>query len=477
MNQLAFRHWLLAAFLAIFFAKTAAQLPAPAPPNIIIIFADDLGYGDIGCFGAHDIATPNIDALARDGARLTDFYTAQPVCSAARAALLTGCYSNRVGIHQALMPRSGVGLNPTETTLADMLRAQGYATAIFGKWHLGDAPECMPNQQGFDEFWGIPYSNDMWPRHPQQGTVFDFKPLPLFHNARRVGFLNDQTTLTTDIARRSVRFIRKHRREPFFLYVAHPMPHVPLFVSKKFRGKSQRGLYGDVVMEIDWSVGQMLKALKKNGLDSNTLVIFTSDNGPWLAYGNHSGSAGALREGKGTVWEGGVREPCAVRFPGKIAPGTVVELPLMTIDWLPTIAALVGAALPEQKVDGKNILPILTGASRAAPHEALFFWYNQNELQAARWGDWKLYLPHSYRTLRGGFPGKDGQPGEYRQAQIAAPELYDLRADLSETRDVAAQHPDIVAEILRRVEAMREELGDSLTKKTGRENRPPWRAN
>lgn len=462
------------ALLFAIFPKTNAQ--TPVPPNIVIIFMDDMGYGDLKLFSPDcAYSTPNLDALAAGGAKLTHFYTAQPVCSAARAALLTGCYSNRIGIHQALMPNSKIGLNPAETTLADMLHEQGYRTAIFGKWHLGDAPETMPNQQGFDEFWGIPYSNDMWPKHPQQGPVFNFPPLPVFKNGARAGLLDDQSQLTTEITKHAVRFIKKNRKRSFFLYVPHPMPHVPLFVSEKFRGKSGQGLYGDVVMEIDWSVGEIMKALKKHGLEENTFFVFTSDNGPWLAYGNHSGSTGRLREGKGTVWEGGVREPCIMRLPGKIAAGTLIETPAMTIDLLPTVAALTNATLPPRKIDGKNLLPLLTGESSDAPHEALFFYYNINELQAVRRGDWKMYLPHRYRTLRGSFPGKDGQPGEYRQVDITAPELYNLREDESETQNLAAEHPDVLEKMMEWVEKMRAELGDGLTKRVGVGNREPWR--
>lgn len=348
-------------------------------PNVILIFTDDQGYQDVGVFGAPDIATPHLDQMAREGVKLTDFYAAQAVCSASRAALLTGCYPNRIGIHGALMPHSTVGLNPAETTLAEMLKDNGYHTAIYGKWHLGDQPQWMPTRQGFDEYFGIPYSNDMWPLHPQQGPVFDFGPLPLYEDERVIDTLENQSQLTTQITERAVDFIERHQQEPFFLYVAHPQPHVPLFVSDKFKGKSPRGLYGDVIMEIDWSVGQLLQALKQYGIDERTLVIFTSDNGPWLSYGTHSGSAGPLREGKGTAFEGGQREPCIVRYPGKIPAGKVIDVPLMTIDILPTIAALTQSRLPEKVIDGKNAWPVLTGASRESPHEAYFFYYKVNE--------------------------------------------------------------------------------------------------
>jgi arylsulfatase len=370
------------------------------------------------------------------------------------------------------MPNARIGLNPAETTMADMLKARGYHTAIFGKWHIGDAPQFMPNQQGFDEYFGIPYSGDMWPKNIRRG-IGHFKPLYLYENERVVDTLNDQSLLTRQITEHSVRFIEKHRKEPFFLYVPHPQPHVPLHASGDFRGKSGNGMYSDVMAELDWSVGEILNALKTNGVDDNTLVVLTSDNGPWLAYGHQGGSARPLRNGKGTVWEGGVREPCIVRFPGKIPAGSVIATPLMTIDLLPTIAALTGAQLPALPIDGKNALPILTGESVAPLHEALFFYYNVNELQAARFGDWKLYFPHRY--LRVDEPGHDGEPGTISMIKMETPELYHLRRDPSETTNVAADNPEIVAQIQALADTMRDRLGDALVKKTGKENREPGR--
>lgn len=454
-------------------SPTAHSTGQKRPPNVIVIFTDDQGYADVGCFGAKGFETPNLDRMAREGARFTQFYTAQPVCSAARAALLTGCYSNRIGIHQALMPGSGIGLNPDEVTIADMLREKGYKTAIFGKWHLGDAPEFMPLHQGFDAYFGIPYSGDMWPKHPQQGTTFNFKPLLLYENETVIDTLRDQTELTTQITEHCVDFIRKNRQNPFFLYVPHPQPHVPLHVSAKFKGKSSAGLYGDVIMELDWSVGQILATLKSCGLDDNTLVVFTSDNGPWLAYGNHAGNATPLREGKGTVWEGGVREPCIMRFPGKIPAGITVETPLMTIDLLPTIAAITGARLPERKIDGLNAWSVITGKTREPLHDLLFFYYNLNEMQAARYYDWKLLFPHTYRTMGDNTPGRDGLPGEYKQVKMLVPELYNLHDDPSEKNNLADQNPEMVARIQALADAMRARLGDKLTGVEGSENRAP----
>lgn len=442
-------------------------------PNIIIIFTDDQGYQDVGCFGSPDIETPHLDQMAREGIRLTDFYAAQAVCSASRAGLLTGCYPNRLSVHGAYMPKSEEGLNPSETTIAEMLKPLDYRTAIFGKWHLGDHPEFMPNNQGFDEYFGIPYSNDMWPLHPQQGPVFDFGPLPLYENETVIDTLTDQTSLTTQITERSVEFIKRNKDNPFFLYMAHPQPHVPLFVSDKFKGKSKRGLYGDVIMEIDWSVGQVLKTLKTEGLDKNTLVIFTSDNGPWLSYGDHSGSALPLREGKGTALEGGQREPFIARFPGQIEAGEVSDIPMMAIDLLPTIAHLTGAQLPDRKIDGKNAWDLLTGRSVSSPQKAYFFYYRKNELHGVRYGKWKLYFPHTYRTLNGREGGKNGLPVAYEYNTIDHIELYDLSNDFRETNDVASEYPEVIAQIKVLADQMRGELGDALTGKTGTGNRAP----
>ena len=443
-----------------------------SPPNVIIIFTDDQGYQDVGCFGSPDIETPHLDQMAKEGVKLTNFYAAQAVCSASRAALLTGCYPNRIGIHGALMPNHPKGLNLSETTMAEMLKANGYSTAIYGKWHLGDAPQFMPNNQGFDDYFGIPYSNDMWPFHPQQGPVFNFSPLPLYENGNIIDTLEDQSMLTTQITERSVKFIEDNKHHPFFLYVAHPQPHVPLFVSEKFKGKSKRGLYGDVIMEIDWSVGEILNTLKDNGIDQQTLVIFTSDNGPWLSYGEHSGSALPLREGKGTALEGGQREPCIMRYPGKIPINKTINTPMMTIDLLPTIAKLTNSTLPENKIDGKNIWPILIGDSAKSPHEAYFFYYHVNELHGVRYGNWKLYFPHTYRTLNGREGGKNGFPVDYEHNTITEIELYDLETDISETTNVAAKNPEIVEKIKELAKHMRIDLGDSLKDMPGTEVRP-----
>lgn len=443
----------------------------PQSPNIIIIFTDDQGYQDVGCFGSPDINTPHLDKMAEEGIRLTDFYAAQAVCSASRAALLTGCYPNRIGVHGAFMPNSKKGLNLEETTIAEMLKEKGYNTAIYGKWHLGDHSDFLPTRQGFDDYFGILYSNDMWNKHPQQGTIFNFDVLPLWENEKRIDTLYDQSQLTTQITERSVDFISKNKDHPFFLYIAHPQPHVPLFVSEKFKGKSERGLYGDVIMEIDWSVGQIMETLKKHNIQNNTLVIFTSDNGPWLNYGEHAGSALPLREGKGTALEGGQREPCIIYFPDKIKPGRTIHTPMMNIDILPTIAHLTNARLPDKTIDGKDVWKIWTGESSASPQEAYYFYYHVNELHGVRYKNWKMYFPHTYRTLNGKPGGKNGFPVNYEHNTIENIELYNLEKDISESNNVADQHPAVIEKIKTLANGMRERLGDSLLKMEGKETR------
>ncbi len=480
----------------LFFTATTrisfAAEPAASRPNIVIIFTDDQGYADVGKFGAEGFTTPNLDRMADEGAVFRNFHVAQPVCSASRCALLTGCYPNRVGIHGALGPKTKVGISDHEVTLAQMLKQQGYATAMFGKWHLGDSPQFMPLRHGFDEYFGLPMSCDYWPGHPDLITNFppniaaikrEYPNLPIYDGEKKFReemSIDDLNHLTTWYAERAVKFIEQNKSHPFFLYVAHSMPHVPLGVSEKFRGKSVRGLYGDVIEEIDWSVGQILDALKRTGLDQNTWVIFTSDNGPWLCYGNHAGSAKPLREGKGTTWEGGTREPCIMRWPGKIPAGTDPTDMLMTIDLFPTIAKLVGADLPKSKIDGLDVWPIISRQPGAKnPHASYDFYYGVNELQAVTSGDgrWKLQLPHGYQTLAGKSGGRDGVPAPYSQRKIVTAELYDLVHDIGETTDVSAQHPDIVKQLEGEVEKARADLGDSLTKHPGAGRREPGRLN
>lgn len=456
---------ILLAMIGLIGAETRA-----APPNVVIVFADDQGYGDVGCYGARGYATPHLDRMAREGIRFTDFYVAQAVCSSSRTALLTGCYPNRLGIVGALGPRDRHGIHDDETTLGELCKSRGYATAVFGKWHLGHHPQFLPLRHGFDEYLGLPYSNDMWPHHPVSGK--NFPVLPLIEGGAVIREDPDQTQLTTMYTERAVSFIDRHAKQPFFLYLAHSMPHVPLHVSKKFQGKSERGLFGDVIEEIDWSVGEVLSALQRNGIDDNTLVIFTCDNGPWLTYGNHAGTAGPLREGKGTAFEGGVRVPFIARWPGKIPAGSTCREPAMTIDLFPTIARQIGAALPERKIDGVDIWPLLAAQPGAkSPHDVLYFYW-LNRLDAVRSGRWKLHLPHDFPHPEQ--PGGDAKPGKIVTERIDLA-LFDLETDIGETTNVADKHPEVVARLQQSVEAARADLGDAAVKRTGGGLRQPGR--
>ena len=455
-------------------APSTAAGEAARPPNIVIIYIDDMGYADIGPFGATGYSTPHLDRMAAEGMKFTSFYSAQAVCSASRAALMTGCYSNRVGIPGALGPKAKIGISDREMTLAQLCKQKNYATAIYGKWHLGDAPQFLPTRHGFDEYFGLPYSNDMWPLHP----TAKFPPLPLIDQEKIINPNVDdaaQNQLTTQYTEHAVSFIERNKDRPFFLYVPHTMVHVPLHVSDKFRGKTARGLFGDCVEEIDWSVGQILDALKKNGLDDNTLVVFSSDNGPWLAYGDHAGSAGPLREGKGTSWDGGVREPTLMRWPGHVPSGKTCDEPLMTIDLFPAIARLIGAKLPDHKIDGLDISDLILGQSIHSPHDVLYFYYNANDLEALRSGKWKLELPRKYRSLNGRPGGRGGLPAKYDLLQITKPELYDLDADPGQTHDVAAQNPEVLKKLLAYADQARADLGDGLTGAKGSGRREPGR--
>jgi arylsulfatase A-like enzyme len=450
-------------------------------PNVVLIFADDLAYADIGSFGATAYTTPELDKLASQGARFTDFYVSQPVCSASRSSLLTGSYANRLGIHGALGPSNTHGINADETTLAELFKSKGYSTAIFGKWHLGHLPEFLPTQHGFDEFYGIPYSNDMWPFHPENPEAWPDLPTiegTALEGTNVVGYNTDQSRFTTDFTNRTVEFIEKNAAEhkPFFVYLAHPMPHVPLFVSEERAGKSGAGLFGDVIQEIDWSVGQVMNTLERLGIDQNTIVLFISDNGPWLSYGNHAGSAEPLREGKGTAFDGGVRVPFLVSWPGTIDSGTEVSTPAMTIDIFPTIAEILDAPLPDKPIDGKSIWNLMNGSRTEPVQEAYFFYYNRNELHAMRSGKWKLNFPHSYRTMEGREPGKDGIPGKYDYSATIGLELFDLESDIAETTDVSSQYPEVMERLMKLADAKRAELGDALQGVEGFGKREPGRS-
>lgn len=450
-------------FANILLTFLLCSLSAKKSPNVVVMFMDDMGYADIGPFGARDYPTPHLDRMAEEGRKFTDFYVTQAVCSASRAGLLTGCYNVRIGILGALGPKSNIGLNPEETTIAEICKQRGYATACFGKWHLGHHRKFLPLQHGFDKFFGLPYSNDMWPYHPgvlhlpMEERLKRWPHLPLIEgnevtNAQVSG--KDQEQLTTQYTERAVSFIENHKDDPFFIYLPHSMVHVPLYVSEKFKGKSGAGLFGDVMMEVDWSVGQVMKTLRKHKLHRSTLFVFTSDNGPWLNYGDHAGSATPLREGKGTMFDGGCREPTLAWWPGTIPPDSVCREPAMTIDLLPTIAHLIGTELPERRIDGKNIWPLFISNDAKSPHEA-YYLYQGNMLHAVRQGKWKLHYPHGYRTMAGKPGGTGGIPTNYSQAKIGL-SLFDMENDMGETKNLKDQFPEVTQRLV--------ELGRSFNK-------------
>ena len=459
------------AFLGLF-ANEKPQKTASERPNIILIFADDLAYGDLGIYGAKGWTTPNLDQLAEDGTRFTQFYVPHAVCTASRAALLTGAYANRLELYGALDHTAKHGLNPEETTIAELLKANGYQTGMVGKWHLGHHPEFLPTRQGFDSYFGLPYSNDMWPNHPESKNYYP--PLPLIEGEKAIAYLEDQQELSSWYTYKSLEFIEKNQEKPFFLYLAHNMPHVPLYVSDKFKGKSEQGLYGDVMMEIDWSVGEIRKKLKALGLEENTLVIFTSDNGPWLSYGGHAGLQGGLKEGKGTSWDGGIRVPAIFTWPGKIPAGTVQNQSAMTIDILPTLAKLTGSPLPKLKIDGSDIWSLVMGEKGSL--KPYFAYYNTNELQAVIYGKWKLVFPHTYRTIPVGTELRnDGIPVKYSHIKLEKAQLFDLAKDPGESMDVSAQNPEILTQLNGFADQARADMGDSLTGKVGIGNRKAGR--
>jgi arylsulfatase A len=459
-----------------------AESPA-ASPNVIIIFVDDLGYADIEPFGAHDYETPSLARMARQGRCFTDFIVSSAVCSASRAALLTGCIHERVGFRGALGPDSKVGLHADETTIAELCKSKGYATACFGKWHLGHHPKFLPQAHGFDLYYGLPYSNDMWPFHPAvlEAQKKDptrksvFPPLPMVEGTAICDSevtANDQKEMTAQYTRRALDFIEENHEKPFFLYVPHSMVHVPLFSGADFEGKHPSGPFADAVREVDWSVGQILDKVDELNLTNKTLVVFTSDNGPWLSYGTHAGSAGPLREGKGTAWEGGVRVPTIMQYPGVIPSGTTCDQLASTIDMLPTIARHIGAELPTLPLDGLDIYPLLIDDEARSPHTSFPYYYANGQLLAIRNDRWKLVFPHEYRTLAGGSLRNDGFPAEYVQRKLHTRELYDLDTDVGETTNVADKYPEIIAHLSQHAERWRSELGDSLTGTQGTATRP-----
>lgn len=436
------------------------------PPNVVVLFLDDSGYSDFRPFGSPSYDTPNVRRLAAGGCRFTNFHVPQAICSASRGALLTGCYPERTGLVGAHGPRAR-GMDPKWPTIAQVLKPKGYATAVFGKWHIGDQPETRPPARGFDESCGLMYSNDMWRHHPES-RGFDAFPLQFWENGQvAIDDVDkeDQTHLTQWYTEHAVDFIRRKKDEPFFLYVPHNMPHVPLAVGKTFAGKSGAGLYGDVMLEIDWSVGEILTALEETGVADNTLVVFTSDNGPWISYGNHAGAT-PFREAKGTGFEGGTRSACIMRLPGRIPAGGVSDAMLCTIDLLPTVARLAGATLPQTPLDGRDVWDLIAGKPGAANPHAYYSFTTAGSFDGIISGDgrWKLHVPHGYRTLAEA--GKDGQPGTYRQAQIGL-SLFDLANDPNETANVYDKQPQVAA----RLTALAEQHRKTYFAKKGQEGK------
>ncbi len=410
-------------------------LPARRRQNFIVIYADDLGYGDLGCYGHPSIRTPNLDRMAAAGMKFTQWYSAAPVCTPSRAALLTGRYAVRSGLTRVLFPNSTGGIPASEVTIAEMLKTAGYQTAAIGKWHLGHLSQFLPTRHGFDSWFGIPYSNDMHPREgPGSPGNPKHPPLPLMRDEKVIETEPDQAQLTPRYTDEAVRRIRAFRGRPFFLYCAHTFPHVPLYASPRFRGASPRGIYGDVVEEIDWSVGEILKALAATGQDRNTLVLFTSDNGPWLARRESGGSAGLLREGKATTWDGGVRVPCIAWQPRTVPPARTSAQVGSMLDLLPTFAAMAGVAPPPGvALDGEDLSACFRG--EALMRERTLFYWNASELCAVRRGPWKLHRVTQTAELRS------------ETTRHAEPLLFHLEHDPSEKYDVAASHPEIVQQL------------------------------
>lgn len=460
--------------LCIAFLSLAGRANASSP-NFVIIFADDQGYGDLSCFGSETIQTPNVDRLAKEGKKFTSFMVASPVCTPSRAALLTGCYPKRVGMHQhVLFPTSTKGLNPEEHTIADHLKSQGYATACFGKWHLGHHPEVLPTSNGFDTYLGIPYSNDM--NHPDnkgkpqggpagmdllwkdpESTLTKWKT-PLIKDEEIIELPVDQRTVTRRYTQHAIDFIKQHRDEPFFVYLPHSMPHIPLYVPDDVRDPNPLNAYINVIEHIDFEVGRLLNTLDELKLTGNTYVIYTTDNGPWLPFKHHGGSAGPLRDGKGTTFEGGQRVPCLIRGPG-IPAGTVCDELTGTIDVLPTIATLTGKALPtEKKIDGIDVSGLWMGKIKESPRTEFVHYTSQGNLEGIRQGNWKLLVkkPRQRRNQK-------NQKGTQAKPQVM---LFDLANDVSEKNNLAAQHPEIVERLQKRMMQIDSEITENA--------RTPW---
>ena len=460
-----------AGLLCVLFLQSS--FAADTKPNFVIIFADDQGYGDLGCFGSEKIKTPHIDRIAKEGRRFTNFMVASPVCTPSRAALLTGCYPKRVGMHQhVLFPSSKKGLNPSEHTIADHLKSQGYATACFGKWHLGHHPETLPRQNGFDVYLGIPYSNDM--NHPDnkgkpkvssddlwrdQSSAVKLWNTPLVENEEIVELPVDQRTVTRRYTDRAVNFIKEHKDGPFFVYLPHSMPHIPLYVPEDAYDPDPQNAYTCVIEHIDAEVGRVMDTIREQGLSENTYVIYTSDNGPWLQFKNHGGSAGPLRDGKGTTFEGGQRVPCVMWGPGRIPAGTVCDQLMGTIDMLPTIAAITGEPLPkEKKIDGMDLSHLLMGKEGPTNRDEFIHYTSQGQLEGIRQGKWKLLVKKPRRN-------RNNKNAKATTTTF----LFDLASDLGEQKNLASDHPDIVAKLQKRMMELDQEITSNA--------RQPWKTN
>ncbi|WP_163325188.1 sulfatase family protein [Draconibacterium mangrovi] len=436
--------------LALFLNSCSNNSQETKQPNVVIIFLDDSGYSDFSPFGQSRIETPNVTTLAEEGIMFRNFYVPQAVCSASRSALISGCYPGRTKVFGAHGP-GGRGLEKTFPTIGEVFKNAGYKTALFGKWHCGDQPETRPQSRGFDETCGLMYSNDMWSHHPESPEYWGQWPLQFWENGEvTIEDVDsaDQKMLTKWYTEHAVNFISKHKDEPFLLYVPHAMSHVPLFCSPEFEGITGEGLYADVLTELDWSVGQINQALKDNGIEDNTIVIFSSDNGPWIAYGNHAGTT-PFREAKGTTFDGGTRSATIIKYPAKLKGNQQSSKALMTIDLLPTLCELANIPLPETEIDGKNVWDIISGKSDATnPHDYYAF-TNDKEFQAVMSGDgkWKLHLPHNYRTMTD-IKGKDGMPGKYDYSAKIELSLFDMENDPYETTNVILDYPEIAEELM-----------------------------
>lgn len=472
--------------LLLMYAHGNEAMAADTNPNIILILVDDMGYGDLNCYGGTGYMTPNFNRLASQGMMFTSFYSGSSVSTPSRAALLTGCYPPRVGLTDVLLPGARIGLNHTETTIPELLKEAGYVTGIIGKWHLGDHKSMMPMEHGFDEFYGLPYSNDLWPVHYNGRPVtrdnylkewkLNCPPLFLFEGGeavKEIKTLEDQDQLTTLYTGKAQDFIKQNRGRPFFLYFAHSMPHVPLGVSEKFKGMSEAGLYGDVIMELDWSVGEIMKTLSESGIEKNTLIIFTSDNGPWINYGNHAGSAGGLREAKNSVFEGGYRVPCIMVWPEVIQPGGICNRMCSSIDIMPTLAEITETGLPDSQIDGVSLLSLLQGNFNERPRREYYF-YIDRALNAVRYDNWKLVFPHVHSSNEGSIFGKDGWPGIFNVVHFPGG-LYDLNRDPGERYDLKIIYPLIVSMLEEKADSLRRILGDSLEEMAGKDCRQPGR--